>query len=63
MASAATIGLSRRLSTGLDACQAYCKSGATFSAQIDVLANISTLQQYAEWRRNLVMIFTDGRHR
>jgi predicted ester cyclase len=47
---------------GWDACQAYCKSGATFSAQAEMLANISTLQQYTGWMHDLLEIFTDGRY-
>ncbi|HEV7267944.1 MAG TPA: nuclear transport factor 2 family protein [Falsiroseomonas sp.] len=47
---------------GWEACRPYCTPDATFDAQSDVLAEISTLQAYAEWMRNLLTVLTDGRY-
>ncbi len=47
---------------GWEACQAYCTPDAGFTAQSEALAEIRTLQQYAEWMRGLLTILTDGRY-
>ena len=47
---------------GWDACRAHCTPDATFAVQSDVLAEITTLQQYAEWMRGLLTVLTDGRY-
>jgi predicted ester cyclase len=47
---------------GWAVCSAYCKPDATFSAQAQPLADIRTLQQYADWMRRLLIILPDGRH-
>jgi predicted ester cyclase len=38
---------------GWEACKQYCAPDATFSAQADALADIKTLEQYAEWMKGL----------
>jgi hypothetical protein len=47
---------------GWDGCKAYCRPDATFSAQVDGLADLKTLQQYAEWMKGLLTILEDGRY-
>jgi predicted ester cyclase len=47
---------------GWGACAAYCHPGATFSAQTDALADISTLEGYSEWMKNLFTPIPDGRY-
>ncbi len=36
---------------GWDGCKAFCKPGATFSAQAEPLTDVKTLQQYADWMK------------
>ena len=45
---------------GWDACEQYCHPGATFAAQTDALADITTLEAYAEWMKGLMTILPDG---
>ena len=40
---------------GWEGCQSYCKPGATFSSQTGALAEIDTLEGYAEWMKNLLI--------
>lgn len=47
---------------GWDACQQYCHSGASFSAQAGALADIDTLQAYADWMKGLFTPLPDGRY-
>ncbi len=47
---------------GWNACKAYCKPNATFSAQVESLADVRTLQQYADWMTGLLKILPDGRY-
>ena len=47
---------------GWDACKAYCASDATFSAQAGALADVSTLEGYCEWMKNLLTPIPDGRY-
>ena len=47
---------------GWDACQAYCRPDATFSAQSGVLAEITTLDAYTEWMKNLLTPVPDGHY-
>ena len=39
---------------GWDACAAYCTPDASFSAQAEPLAGITSLRGYAEWMRGLL---------
>jgi predicted ester cyclase len=45
---------------GWDACEQYCHPGATFAAQTDALADVSTLEAYTEWMKGLLTILPDG---
>ena len=47
---------------GWDACKAYCKPDATFSAQAEPLADVRSLSQYADWMKGLMTIMPDGRY-
>ena len=38
---------------GWEGCKAYCKPNATFSAQAEPLADVRTLQAYADWMHGL----------
>ena len=45
---------------GWDGCKAYCNSDATFSCQADALAEIRTIQAYADWMKGLFGPIPDG---
>jgi len=47
---------------GWEACQAFCQPQATFSSQTDVLADITTLDAYCEWMKNLLTPVPDGHY-
>jgi len=47
---------------GWDACKAYCTPNATFTAQAEPLAEVETLQQYADWMRAMIPILPDARY-
>ena len=47
---------------GWDACAAYCTPDASFSAQAEPLAGITSLRGYAEWMRGLLGFLPDGRY-
>jgi ketosteroid isomerase-like protein len=47
---------------GWDGCSAYCTPDATFSAQAEPLADITTLRDYTEWMKGLMTVLTDGRY-
>ncbi len=47
---------------GWDACTAFCHPGASFSAQSTVLAEITTLEAYCEWMKNLLTPIPDGHY-
>jgi predicted ester cyclase len=47
---------------GWEACKAYCKTDATFSAQAEPLAGVKTLQEYTEWMKGLLTFMPDGRY-
>jgi predicted ester cyclase len=38
---------------GWDVCQHYCHAGATFSAQVGVLADVKTIEGYTNWMKGL----------
>jgi hypothetical protein len=46
---------------GWDVCKAYCTSDATFAAQAEPLAGVTTLARYMEWMKDLLTILPDGR--
>jgi len=45
---------------GWDGCSAYCHPDATFSAQAEPLADVHTLEGYAEWMKGLLVFIPDG---
>jgi len=47
---------------GWDGCKEFCKPDATFSAQAEPLADLNSLQQYAEWMKGLLTFVPDGRY-
>jgi len=47
---------------GWEECKAYCHPSATFSAQTGALADIGTLEGYAEWMKNLLTPIPDGHY-
>ena len=47
---------------GWDACKAYCKPDATFAAQAEPLADVRTLQQYADWMKGMLVVLPDARY-
>jgi steroid delta-isomerase-like uncharacterized protein len=47
---------------GWEGCRQYCASDATFSAQAEPLADLHTLQQYADWMKGLLTPLPDGRY-
>lgn len=47
---------------GWEGCKAYCHEAATFSAQADVLADVDTVEGYAEWMKGLLTILPDGHY-
>jgi predicted ester cyclase len=64
MASIATIAedffVACEAGRGWDACKAYCTPEATFAAQAEPLAGVTTLAQYTEWMKSLLTILPDG---
>ncbi len=46
--------------TGWKGCERYCHPGATFSAQVDALAGMVTLEAYTEWMKSLLTLLPDG---
>jgi predicted ester cyclase len=47
---------------GWAACKAYCTPDATFTAQAEPLAGVTTLAQYTDWMKGLLTILPDGRY-
>lgn len=47
---------------GWDVCKAYCHHDAGFSAMADALAEITTLEGYAEWMKGLLTPIPDGHY-
>jgi predicted ester cyclase len=45
---------------GWEECAQYCHDGATFSVQADALADISTIEGYVGWARDLLTPVPDG---
>src|SRR5258705_11160409 len=45
---------------GWQGCEQYCHPGATFAAQADALADVTTLEAYTEWMKGLLTILPDG---
>jgi predicted ester cyclase len=47
---------------GWEGCRDFCHPDATFSAQSGALADITTLEGYTEWMKNLLTPVPDGRY-
>ncbi len=47
---------------GWEACKTYCHPDATFSAQADTLAGVTTVESYTEWMKGLFTPVPDGRY-
>ena len=47
---------------GWETCREYCDEQATFSAEAEPLADVRTLQQYADWMKGLLTFIPDGRY-
>ncbi len=47
---------------GWEGCEEYCQPDATFSAQAAALADIETIQGYADWMKNLLTPIPDGHY-
>ena len=47
---------------GWEGCKAYCHPEATFSAQAGVLAEVDSIQGYAEWMKGLLTPIPDGHY-
>ena len=47
---------------GWEGCKEFCHTNATFSAQTDTLADISTLEDYCEWMKGLLTPVPDGHY-
>ncbi len=47
---------------GWEVCKAHCHPDATFSAQTGALSDISSLEGYCEWMKNLFSPIPDGRY-
>lgn len=47
---------------GWEGCRAFCHDDATFSAQADVLGDVTTLQGYADWMKGLLTPVPDGNY-
>jgi predicted ester cyclase len=45
---------------GWEACSAYCHPDATFVAQAEPLAEVTTLKDYADWMKGMMAIAPDG---
>ncbi|WNC66802.1 ester cyclase [Thalassotalea nanhaiensis] len=47
---------------GWESCKAYCHNDASFSAQSSALADITTLENYTDWMKNLLTPIPDGHY-
>jgi predicted ester cyclase len=47
---------------GWAGCRAYCQSDASFSAQSEPLAEMTTLQEYTDWMKGPLGFVPDGRY-
>lgn len=41
-------------------CQSYCEADASFSSQAKPLAEMQTVNEYADWMKGLLAIIPDG---
>src|SRR3954464_6651065 len=47
---------------GWEECSAYCQPSATFAAQAEPLAEVRTLEAYADWMKALMGFVPDGHY-
>lgn len=48
---------------GWEVCRAYCTQDASFAAQAEPLADITTLAQYTDWMKDIIsLVLPDGRY-
>lgn len=47
---------------GWAVCKQWCTADATFAAQAEPLAEVTSLQQYSEWMKGLLVFMPDGRY-
>lgn len=47
---------------GWEVCSAYCHPDATFAAQAGPLAEIGTVEDYAEWMKGMMGLLPDGEY-
>ena len=47
---------------GWEACKSFCNPNATFSSQTGALSEISSLEDYCEWMKNLFTPIPDGHY-
>jgi predicted ester cyclase len=47
---------------GWDVCQAFCDSNATFSSQTSVLTEITRIEAYTEWMKDLFEAIPNGQY-
>ena len=45
---------------GWEGCKAYCAPDASFAAQAEPLADVRTLQQYADWMKGITTLMPDS---
>lgn len=45
---------------GWEVCKQFCTPDASFSAQSDALADVTTLQAYTDWMKGLLTFIPDG---
>jgi predicted ester cyclase len=47
---------------GWAVCKQWCREGATFAAQTDMLAEVATLEGYTDWMKDLYVPMPDARY-
>lgn len=47
---------------GWEGCKPYCTANATFSSQAEPIADLTTLEQYADWMRAICQMMPDARY-
>ncbi len=47
---------------GWEVCKAYCTPDATFAAQVEPLADVKSLESYANWMQAILGPLADGRY-
>jgi ketosteroid isomerase-like protein len=47
---------------GWEVCKQWCHDNATFSAQANALADVSTVERYTEWMKGLLVPIPDGHY-